>query len=82
MAAGFDFVLIEIVVMPSGECSIPIIFANFHSSVRMSPRNMTLTLVTIVSPESVYFIDSVPGLTRREREMILSDNPARLLKIS
>jgi aminocarboxymuconate-semialdehyde decarboxylase len=30
----------------------------------------------------VDFVDSIPGLTRREREMILSDNPARLLKIS
>ena len=30
----------------------------------------------------VDFVESVPGLIRREREMILSDNPARLLKIS
>jgi aminocarboxymuconate-semialdehyde decarboxylase len=32
--------------------------------------------------QPVDFIDSVPGLTRREREMILVDNPAKLLKIS
>ena len=32
--------------------------------------------------QPVDFIDSVPGLTRREREMILCDNPARLLKIA
>jgi aminocarboxymuconate-semialdehyde decarboxylase len=32
--------------------------------------------------QPVDFIDSVPGLTRREREMILVDNPARLLKIT
>lgn len=31
--------------------------------------------------QPVDFIDSVPGLTRREREMILVDNPAKLLKI-
>ncbi len=30
----------------------------------------------------VDFVESIPGLTRREREMILSDNPARLLKIA
>ena len=30
----------------------------------------------------VDFIDYVAGLTRREREMILIDNPARLLKIA
>jgi aminocarboxymuconate-semialdehyde decarboxylase len=32
--------------------------------------------------QPVDFIDSVPGLTRREREMILVDNPAKLLKIA
>ena len=32
--------------------------------------------------QPVDFIDSVPGLTRREREMILCDNPAKLLKVS
>lgn len=32
--------------------------------------------------QPVDFIESIPGLTHREREMILSDNPARLLKIS
>ena len=31
--------------------------------------------------QPVDFVDSIPGLTRREREMILSDNPARLLKL-
>ncbi len=30
----------------------------------------------------VDFVESIPGLTRRERAMILSDNPARLLKIA
>ncbi len=29
----------------------------------------------------VDFVESIPGLSRREREMILSDNPARLLKL-
>jgi hypothetical protein len=29
----------------------------------------------------VDFVESIPGLTRREREMILSDNPAKLLKV-
>jgi aminocarboxymuconate-semialdehyde decarboxylase len=32
--------------------------------------------------QPVDFVESIPGLTYREREMILSDNPARLLKIS
>ncbi len=32
--------------------------------------------------QPVDFVDSVPGLTRREREMILADNPAKLLKIT
>ena len=32
--------------------------------------------------QPVDFVDSVPGLTRREREMILVDNPAKLLKIT
>jgi aminocarboxymuconate-semialdehyde decarboxylase len=32
--------------------------------------------------QPVDFVDSIPGLTRREREMILSDNPAKLLKIA
>jgi aminocarboxymuconate-semialdehyde decarboxylase len=32
--------------------------------------------------QPVDFVDSVPGLTRREREMILCDNPAKLLKIA
>jgi aminocarboxymuconate-semialdehyde decarboxylase len=32
--------------------------------------------------QPVDFVESIPGLTHREREMILSDNPARLLKIS
>jgi len=31
--------------------------------------------------QPVGFVESIPGLTHREREMILSDNPARLLKI-
>jgi predicted TIM-barrel fold metal-dependent hydrolase len=30
----------------------------------------------------VDFVETIPGITRREREMILSDNPARLLKIA
>ncbi|HKA44346.1 MAG TPA: amidohydrolase family protein [Burkholderiales bacterium] len=30
----------------------------------------------------VDFVEQIPGLTRREREMILSENPARLLKLS
>jgi aminocarboxymuconate-semialdehyde decarboxylase len=30
----------------------------------------------------VEFVESIPGLTQREREMILSDNPARLLQIA
>jgi aminocarboxymuconate-semialdehyde decarboxylase len=30
----------------------------------------------------VEFVESIPGLTHREREMILSDNPARLLQIA
>jgi len=30
----------------------------------------------------VDFVEAIPGLHRREREMILSDNPARLLKIT
>ena len=30
----------------------------------------------------VDFVESIPGLTRRARAMILSDNPARLLKIA
>ena len=29
----------------------------------------------------VDFVESIPALSRREREMILSDNPARLLKV-
>jgi aminocarboxymuconate-semialdehyde decarboxylase len=29
----------------------------------------------------VDFVESIPGLTQREREMILTDNPARLLKL-
>jgi len=29
----------------------------------------------------VELVKSIPGLTHREREMILSDNPARLLGI-
>jgi aminocarboxymuconate-semialdehyde decarboxylase len=29
----------------------------------------------------VDFVESIPGLSRREREMILSDNPAKLLKV-
>jgi aminocarboxymuconate-semialdehyde decarboxylase len=32
--------------------------------------------------QPVDFVDSVPGLTRREREIILSDNPAKLLRIT
>ena len=36
-------------------------------------------LMSVKQP--VDFVDSIPGLTRREREMILSDNPARLLKV-
>ena len=36
-------------------------------------------LMSIKQP--VDFVDSVPGLSRREREMILSDNPAKLLKV-
>ena len=31
--------------------------------------------------QPVDFVESIPGLTHREREMILCDNPARLLKI-
>jgi aminocarboxymuconate-semialdehyde decarboxylase len=31
--------------------------------------------------QPVDFVEQIPGLTRREREMILSDNPARLLKL-
>lgn len=31
--------------------------------------------------QPVDFVESIPGLSHREREMILSDNPARLLKI-
>ena len=36
---------------------------------------------TMSVKQPVDFVDSIPGLTRREREMILSDNPAKLLKI-
>ena len=36
-------------------------------------------LMSVKQP--VDFVDSIPGLSRREREMILSDNPARLLKV-
>ena len=36
-------------------------------------------LMSVKQP--VDFVDSVPGLSRREREMILSDNPAKLLKV-
>jgi aminocarboxymuconate-semialdehyde decarboxylase len=32
--------------------------------------------------QPVDFVASIPGLSEREREMILSDNPARLLKIA
>jgi aminocarboxymuconate-semialdehyde decarboxylase len=32
--------------------------------------------------QPVDFVESIPGLTHREREIILSDNPARLLQIS
>jgi aminocarboxymuconate-semialdehyde decarboxylase len=32
--------------------------------------------------QPVDFVESIPGLTHRERETILSDNPARLLQIS
>jgi aminocarboxymuconate-semialdehyde decarboxylase len=32
--------------------------------------------------QPVDFVESIPGLTHREREMILCDNPARLLGIS
>lgn len=31
--------------------------------------------------QPVDFVEQIPGLTQREREMILSDNPARLLKL-
>jgi hypothetical protein len=31
--------------------------------------------------QPVDFVESIPGLTERERTMILCDNPARLLKI-
>ena len=31
--------------------------------------------------QPVDFVESIPGLTHREREMILCDNPARLMKI-
>jgi aminocarboxymuconate-semialdehyde decarboxylase len=31
--------------------------------------------------QPVDFVESIPGLTHREREMILCDNPARLLKV-
>jgi hypothetical protein len=36
-------------------------------------------LMSVKQP--VDFVDSIPGLSRREREMILSDNPAKLLKV-
>ena len=31
--------------------------------------------------QPVDFVEQIPGLPHREREMILSDNPARLLKL-
>lgn len=38
------------------------------------PQRMSVT-------RPVEFVKSIPALTHREREMILSDNPARLLGI-
>jgi aminocarboxymuconate-semialdehyde decarboxylase len=41
-----------------------------------------ITLDPQVMKMVIDLVDSVPGLTRREREMILCDNPAKLLKIA
>jgi hypothetical protein len=32
-------------------------------------------------PKPVDFVEAIPGITQRERELILCENPARLLKI-
>src|SRR5579862_2343059 len=36
-------------------------------------------LMAIMNP--VEYVEAIPGITKREREMILCDNPARLLKV-
>jgi predicted TIM-barrel fold metal-dependent hydrolase len=35
--------------------------------------------MSIVKP--VEYVEAIPGVTQREREMILCENPARLLKL-
>ena len=36
-------------------------------------------LMAVMKP--VEYVEAIPGITQREREMILCENPARLLKL-
>ena len=69
----------------------------FHYDLIMHDPKLTRTLIDIVGVDRVVcgtdfpqlmaimkpveYVEAIPGITQREREMILCENPARLLKI-